>query len=110
MENKMAAAAAETAAPAEGKKTNGAVVVVAAESNKSGFYIYIGPNIKGLIQTGTIYRGNLAQALQAAAPAIKKYPLVRTLIVSGDALPMAWRMLKEPGNALYANYRKLAGK
>ena len=108
MENKIAAAAIETAAPVEGRKTNGAVV--AAESNKSGFYIYIGPNIKGLIQTGTIYRENLAQALQTAAPAIEKYPLVRTLIVSGDALPTARRMLKESGNALYANYQKLAGK
>ena len=55
----------------------------------SGFYIYIGPNIKKHIQTGTIYRGTRAHALKQAAEAIKAYPLVKTLIVSGDALPEA---------------------
>ena len=81
-----------------------------SETCSSGFYIYIGPNLKKLIQTGTVYRGTRRNALNKAAEAIKAHPLVKTLIVSGDALPMARRMLKEPGNALYANYRKLAGK
>lgn len=80
------------------------------EGSQSGFYMYIGPNIKGLIQTGTIYRGDQAQALERAAAAIGKHPLVKTLIVSGDALPQARRKVKTPGNALYANYQKLAGK
>lgn len=81
----------------------------APEVNASGFYIYIGPNIKGLIQTGTIFRGDRENALRTAA-AIERYPLVKTLIVSGDALPSARLKVKTPGNALYANYRKLAGK
>ena len=78
--------------------------------NASGFYIYIGPNIKKYIQTGTIYRGTRANALKQAAEAIKAHPLVKTLIVSGDALPEARIKVKTPGNALYANYKKLAGK
>ncbi len=82
----------------------------AAGTCESGFYIYIGPNIKKYIQTGTIYRGTRANALKQAAEAIKAYPLVRTLIVSGDALPEARIKVKTPGNVLYANYRKLAGK
>mgnify|MGYP001152620816 FL=1 len=82
----------------------------APEVNRSGFYIYIGPNIKGLIQTGTICRGDRENALRTAAAAIERYPLVKTLIVSGDALPSARLKVKTPGNALYANYRKLAGK
>lgn len=82
----------------------------APEVNQSGFWIYIGPNIKGLIQTGTIYRGDRAQAMETASAAIAKHPLVKTLIVSGDALPSARLKVKTPGNALYANYRKLAGK
>lgn len=80
------------------------------EQNKSGFYIYIGPNLKKLIQTGTIYRGTRAEALARAAAAIEAQPLVKTLIVSGDALPTARLKVKTPGNVLYANYQKLAGK
>ena len=81
-----------------------------AERNESGFYCYIGPTLKNLIQTGTIYRGTRRQALARAAEAIKAQPLVKTLIVSGDALPTARIKVKTPGNVLYANYQKLAGK
>ena len=79
-------------------------------SNASGFYIYIGPNIKGLIQTRTVYRGTRKDALAKAGNAIKAEPLVKTLIVSGDALPEMRIKVKTPGNILYANYQKLAGK
>jgi hypothetical protein len=78
--------------------------------NHSGFYCYIGPNLAGLIQHGTIFRGSWDDALKAAAAAIEKYPLVKSLIVSGDALPAERLKVKKPGNALYENYRKLAGK
>lgn len=81
-----------------------------SEHNASGFFIYIGPNLKKLIQTGTIYRGTRRNALSRAAEAIKAEPLVKTLIVSGDALPEARIKVKTPGNVLYANYQKLAGK
>ena len=77
------------------------------EVNQSGFYIYIGPNIRGLIQNGTIYRGTRAEAQAKAAPAIEKFKAVKSLIVSGDALPVARLKLKEPGNAFSVNYRKL---
>ena len=59
----------------------------------SGFYIYLGPTIHGLIQA-----------------AVRKYPLVKTLIVSGDYLPEARLKVKTSGNALHANYVKLAGQ
>lgn len=80
------------------------------EVNKSGFYMYIGPNIRYHIQPGAIYRGDRANALRRAASAIKMYPLVKALIVSGDALPEARRKVKTPGNALYANYKQLVEK
>ena len=82
----------------------------APEVNASGFYIYIGPNIKGLIQTGTIFRGDRENALRTAAAAIERYPLVKTRIGSRYARPSGRLKVKTPGNALYANYRKLAGK
>lgn len=80
------------------------------KSCNAGFYCYIGPNLKKLIQTGTIFRGTREEALAKAAAAIEAQPLVKTLIVSGDALPAARIKVKTPGNVLYANYRTLAGK
>ncbi len=74
----------------------------------SGFYIYIGPNIKGLIRNNTIYRGNRENALVAAREAITRYPLVKTLIIPGDYLPTARLKVKTAGNALHGNYVKLA--
>lgn len=73
----------------------------------SGFYIYLGPTIRGLIQANTIYRGDRAHALAEAKEAIEKYPLIKTLIVPGDYLPVARLRIKTPGNALHANYVKL---
>lgn len=83
---------------------------ITPEPNKSGFYMYIGPNIRYHIQTGTIYRGDRDNALRRASSAIEMYPLVKTLIVSGDALPEARRKVKTPGTALYANYKQLVKK
>jgi len=96
------------------KETAGKAVETKQEKpervNASGFYMYIGPNLKRLIQTGTVYRGTRKDALEKAADAIKAEPLVKTLIVSGDALPEARRKVKTPGKRLYANYQKLGGK
>lgn len=97
------APAAATGNAENGKKSR-------AGTCPSGFYIYIGPNIKKCIQTGTVYKGTRANALKKAEAAIKAHPLVKNLIVSGDALPEARIKVKTPGNALYANYKKLAGK
>lgn len=48
--------------------------------------------------------------MAAAAAAIEKYPLIKTLIVSGEKLPEARLKVKTPGNALYKNYQRVAGK
>lgn len=76
----------------------------------AGFFCYIGPSITGLIQHGDIYRGTRKKALAAASAAIEKYPLVKTLIVSGEKLPEARIKVKTPGNALYKNYQRILGK
>lgn len=80
------------------------------DSEAAGFYCYIGPSIPGLIQHGTLYRGTRKKALAAASAAIKKHPLIRTLIVSGENLPEARLKVKKPGNALYKNYQHIQGK
>lgn len=80
--------------------------------NKSGVYGYIGPNIRNVIQGGTFWRGTREEVLSnpVVAAAVEKYPLIKTLIVSGDALPEARLKVRQPGNSLYRNYRRLAGK
>lgn len=104
---------AETSAAASQAEKNPAAVSQAEkqpETCAAGFYCYIGPNITGLIQHGAIYRGTRQAALSAAARAIEKQPLVKTLIVPGDKLPEARLKVKSPGSALYQNYRRMTGK
>lgn len=112
-----AVAAAESNAPEqkEAEEAKGTVEPKRTQQKRekrcnAGFYCYIGPNLKKLIQTGTIFRGTREEALAKAVAAIEAQPLVKTLIVSGDALPAARIKVKTPGNVLYANYRTLAGK
>ncbi|MCI8689173.1 MAG: hypothetical protein HFF87_02530 [Oscillibacter sp.] len=95
--------------PDQPKEGPPAVKAALAEGNRSGIYCYIGPNLAGLLQHGAIFRGSREDALRAAADAVRQYPVVKTLIVSGDALPDARIQVKTPGNALYVNARRLAG-
>ena len=97
----------ENGAPVAGPENNGNEKKSRAGTCPSGFYIYIGPTIPGLIQANTIYRGSREHALTDAKEAIEKYPLIKTLIVPGDYLPVARLRIKTPGNALHANYVKL---
>lgn len=76
----------------------------------AGFFMYIGPGIAGLLQPGQIFPGTREQALKACSAAAEKHPLVKSLLVSGAALPAARLEVKTPGTALYENYRKLAGE
>ena len=80
------------------------------KSAADSFYCYIGPSITGLIQHGDICRGTRKKALAKWDEAIKKYPLIKTLIVSGDKLPEARLKVKKPGNALYKNCQRILGK
>lgn len=101
--------AMDEAAPVKPESLKEGAPAAKAEPDTSGFYCYIGPNLAGLLQHGAIFRGSREDALQAAANAVQQYPVVKTLIVSGDALPDARVQVKTPGNALYVNARRLAG-
>ncbi len=39
---------------------------------------------------------------------MEKFPLVKTLLIPGESLPVARLKVKEPGTAHYANYQKLS--
>ncbi len=80
-----------------------------AAARKSGkIYCYIGPNIRGYLHSGQVFRGERDAVLQGLAGVAEQYPLVKTLLVSGENLPVARLKVKEPGNAYYANFQKLS--
>ncbi len=105
---KKEAAALENQAQSPAEVSARKQISASPEINVSGFYIYIGPTIRRLIRNGTIYRGSRADARKAAKEAIQAFPLIKTLIVSGDALPEARLKLKRGGNALAVNYKRVA--
>lgn len=73
-----------------------------------GFCVYLGPTITGLIQEGTIYRGTKETVVVSLDKAIKKYPLIKSLIVTNEDLVEARVKVKTPGNILYVSYHKVA--
>lgn len=77
------------------------------DAESAGFFCYIGPTIRGLIQTGAVYVGTRENALKAASAAIERHPLIRTLIVPGETLAADRINIKKPGTALYVNYRRV---
>lgn len=76
------------------------------KSNK--IICYIGPNIPGHLHKGQVFRGERDAVLKELTWTVEKYPLVKTLLIPGEALPVARLKVKEPGNAHYANYQKLS--
>ena len=99
---------AEEQAPAAAKKT--AVrkkTAKKADASGAGFCVYIGPSIRGMIQSGTVYRGERAAVLTELASAVEQYPLIASLVVDGTTLPADRIKVKTPGNLLFVNYRKL---
>lgn len=76
------------------------------KSNK--IYCYIGPNIRGHWHTGQVFRGNKDSILADHRELVQKYPLVKSLLIPGESLPVARLKVKEPGTAHYANYQKLS--
>ena len=79
-----------------------------ADAGGTGFCVYIGPSIQGVIQSGTVYRGERSAVLTELAPAIEQRPLIASLVVDGATLPVDRIKVKAPGNLLFVNYRKLA--
>lgn len=98
------------------ESANAVVVEAAAEKkpaepeNRSGFYVYLGPWVPGILNHGDTFEGSRDEVLARLADVIKKRPLVRTMLVPGDHLPEALVQLKTQGTALYTNYRRMQKK
>ena len=79
----------------------------APAKQEPGFFVYLGPSIRGVIQTATIYEGTRAEVEEFLAGPIERYPRIKRLLVSGETLPEDRVKVKTPGNGLYAAYMKL---
>lgn len=78
------------------------------DGKAAGFCVYLGPSIRGVIQSGTVYRGSKTDVLRELAPALERHPLIASLVVTGDTLPEERIKVKTAGNLLNVNYKKLA--
>lgn len=72
----------------------------------AGFSAYIGPNLPGIIQTGTIFPVGKDEALKLPEVelALSKKPGIAKLIVDGTTLPEDRIKVKKSGEALYNAY------
>lgn len=77
-------------------------------SEPASFCVYIGPSIRGVIQSGTIYSGSLEETLKFLSPAIEKYPLIAKLISTDKTIAEDRVKVKTAGNLLNVYYKKLA--
>lgn len=68
--------------------------------------IYIGPNIKGVVKSGTSFRNGLPTKLKEK---ITEQPILEKLIVSVEELAQAQSEIKEKGTVLNTVYEKVAG-
>ena len=80
----------------------------AAPKKDDGFFVYLGPSIRGVIQTATIFEGSRAEVEEFLAGPIERYPRIKRLLVPGDTLAEDRIKVKTPGNGLYVAYMKLA--
>lgn len=90
-----------------GKTKEVAEKPVIEEKLDAGFFVYLGPSIRGMVQNGSIYAGPRSEVEKLLADAIQKYPRIAHLIVSGETLSDDRIKVKTPGNYLYETYRRL---
>jgi len=102
-------AAVEMEAPAPAAPVVEEVTTVqTAEADDTGFCVYLGPTIHGVIQSGMVLQGNRTSAEEEIADAIAKYPLIAKLIVTNKTIAKDRIKVKTAGNALNVYYKKLA--
>ena len=80
----------------------------ATPKKEAGFFVYLGPSIRGVIQTATVFPGPRSEVEEFLAGPIERYPRIKRLLVSGDTLAEDRVKVKTPGNGLYVAYMKLA--
>ena len=74
---------------------------------KDSFFVYLGPNIPGVIQTASIYCGTREEVLEYATD---RYPRIKALLISGENLAAEQKNVTKPGTRLYAEYGRLVSE
>lgn len=83
-------------------------IELASVEEPERFCVYIGPSIRGVIQSGTIYGKSLEDTKAFLATAIEKYPLIGKLISTDKTIAEDRIKVKTAGNLLNVYYTKLA--
>jgi len=78
--------------------------------DEEGVFVYLGPSIRGVIQSGTIYCGTRRQVKDNLQFAIAKYPHIETLIIADSDIADAKAKIKKGGNALSHAYKVLSAR
>lgn len=99
----------KTAPKAVEEKTEGIAVEIKKEpeTDPVRFCIYIGPSIRGTIQSGTIYEGTREETEDLLSLEIEKYPLIAKLISTDETIAKDRIRVKTTG-MLNVYYKKLA--
>lgn len=88
-------------------KKQAASPAINREQEPDEVFVYIGPSIRGVCQSGAIYTGTRTGVLFRLRDAIARYPQIERLVVRDTELAAAKQMIKEGGNALAHAYQCL---
>lgn len=78
-----------------------------AKQPQAAFFVYIGPDIRGVISKNAIYRKDELKGLDDA---IKQHPDIKHLLIPGEQLGEARATIKKQDSFLAAVYNRLATK
>lgn len=80
---------------------------VKSEMGQKKTLVYIGPSIKNVVSTGTVYNNGIPETL---IQEMNKQPVLKSLLVPVEELADARRELAKPGSALTTIYNKVVTK
>ena len=84
------------------KKSNAPVT-----EEKTEIYVYVGPTVRGVLQSGTIYRGKKADIIGTLA---EKYPQIEKLTVKSSETAEARRKIQNGEGIISLAYKTLSEK
>ena len=75
-----------------------------------GFFVYIGPSIRGMAERGAVIQGNRDTVEAAMKGAIAEYPEIRDLLIPGEELHVKRPELNMSGSLIHNAYKKLTAR
>ena len=109
-----AAADKDTATAAEGAQNEPQAAADATNAPETVKLIYVGPQLpRGRLKTNTIFEGETREQIIASpelAEVMKRYPLVKNMLVPVSKLAEAKQKIAAGGNALHKFYADIASQ